>query len=142
MIGDYAKWRPVFDKYKSLRDNAGLSNVRVYRNADDPKELIVWSDTSDVAKAREALGSEEIRNAMQEARVIGPHPKRCRSGGGFSLPLSPIEDYTDSVLDTFAGVPPFVYVCYSNAAKPIAIYISQGSRNVPRLFTGQRRLDG
>lgn len=41
-IGDYAKWRPVFDKHKSLRDKAGLTNTKVYRNADNPKELIVW----------------------------------------------------------------------------------------------------
>jgi hypothetical protein len=71
-IGDYAKWRPVFDKHKALRDKAGLMNVRVYRDADNPKELIIWSDTSDPAKAREALGSQEIKSAMQEAGVVGP----------------------------------------------------------------------
>jgi hypothetical protein len=68
-IGDFAKWRPVFDKHKPLRDNAGL---RVYRDADNPKELIVWSETLDATKAREALTSSEIRNAMQEAGVAGP----------------------------------------------------------------------
>jgi hypothetical protein len=48
-IGDYATRRPVFDKNKPLRDKAGLRNVRVYRDADNPKELIVWSETSDAA---------------------------------------------------------------------------------------------
>jgi len=47
-------------------------NVRVYRDADNPKELIIWSDTPNPAKAREALGSQEIKNAMQEAGVVGP----------------------------------------------------------------------
>jgi erythromycin esterase-like protein len=70
-IGDYAKWRPVFDKHKPLRDKAGLHNVHVYRNADNPKEVIVWSEVADVAKAREALGGQEIRSAMQEAGVVG-----------------------------------------------------------------------
>lgn len=70
-IGDYAKWRPVFDKNKPLRDKAGLRNVQVYRDADNPKDLIIWSETLDVAKAREALGSPEIRSAMQEAGVVG-----------------------------------------------------------------------
>ena len=51
-IGDYAKWRPVFDKHKPLRDKAGLTNVRVYRDADNPTEVIVWGETSDVAKVR------------------------------------------------------------------------------------------
>jgi hypothetical protein len=39
-------------------------NVRVYRNADDPKELIIGSETADA--------SQEIRSAMQEADVVGP----------------------------------------------------------------------
>ena len=71
-IGDYAKWRLVFDRHKALRDKAGLMNVQVYRNADNPKELIIWSETSDAAKAREALNGPEIKSAMQEAGVIGP----------------------------------------------------------------------
>ncbi len=40
-IDDYAKWRPVFDKHKALRDKAGFKNIRVYRDADNPKEVIV-----------------------------------------------------------------------------------------------------
>jgi erythromycin esterase-like protein len=71
-IGDYAKWRPVFDKHKPLRDKAGIKNTKVYRNADDPKEVIVWGETSDVAKAREALASQELKAAMKEAGVVGP----------------------------------------------------------------------
>jgi hypothetical protein len=61
-IDDYAKWRPLFDKNKPLRDRAGLRNVRVYRDADKPRELIVWSETADPAKSREALSSPEVRN--------------------------------------------------------------------------------
>lgn len=71
-IADYAKWRPVFDKHQSLRDKAGLSNVRIYRDTDNPRELIVWSETSDEAKAREAFSGAEMRGAMQEAGVVGP----------------------------------------------------------------------
>jgi erythromycin esterase-like protein len=71
-IGEYAKWRPVFDKHKPLRDKAGLTNVRVYRDADNPSEVVVWGETSDVAKVREALAGQEIRSGMQEAGVVGP----------------------------------------------------------------------
>ena len=71
-IGDYAKWRAAFDKHKPLRDKAGLTNVRVYRDADNPTDLVIWSETSDAAKAREALNGPEIRSAMQEGGVVGP----------------------------------------------------------------------
>lgn len=70
-IGDYAKWRPIFDKNKPLRDRAGLVNVRVYRDADKPQEVIVWSETADAAKSRDALSSLEVKNAMQAAGVVG-----------------------------------------------------------------------
>ena len=71
-IGDYAKWRPVFDKHKPLRDKANIKNVRVYRDADNPKEVIVWGEAADAQKVREALTSEEIKGAMKEAGVVGP----------------------------------------------------------------------
>jgi hypothetical protein len=76
-IGDYAKWRPVFDKYKPLREKAGVKTEHVYRNADNPKEIILWFDAADVAKLREAMGGHDIKAAMQEAGVVGPprfHP--------------------------------------------------------------------
>jgi erythromycin esterase-like protein len=71
-IGDYAKWRPVFDKHRPLRDKAGFTNVHIYRNADNAREVIIWGETSDIAKVREALAGQELRNAMQEAGVAGP----------------------------------------------------------------------
>ena len=76
-IGDYAKWRPVFDKHRPLREKAGVKTEHVYRNADNPKEIILWFDVADAAKLREALAGSEIKAAMQEAGVVGPpkiHP--------------------------------------------------------------------
>ena len=70
-IGDYAKWRPVFDKHKHLRDKAGMKSEEVYRSADNPKEIMILFDVADVANARKTIGSEEIKRAMQEAGVVG-----------------------------------------------------------------------
>jgi hypothetical protein len=55
-----------------LRDKAGLYNVRIYRDTDSPDKVLVWSETQDVAKAREAVSSPDIQNVMKEAGVIGP----------------------------------------------------------------------
>jgi erythromycin esterase-like protein len=71
-IGDYAKWRPVFDKHKALRDKAGFTNTQIYRQADSANDILIWTDVADVAKAREALAGQEIRSATQEAGVVGP----------------------------------------------------------------------
>jgi erythromycin esterase-like protein len=73
-IGDYAKWRPVFDKHKALRDKAGFTNTQIYRQADSANEILIWTDVGDVAKAREALAGQEIRSAMQ-TRMSLDHQK-------------------------------------------------------------------
>ena len=75
-IGDYAKWLPVFDKHKALRDKAGFTNVQIYRQADKADEILIWANVADVAKGREALagrnrkllckrrGSSDLRKFM------------------------------------------------------------------------------
>jgi quinol monooxygenase YgiN len=62
----------VFDRVKPLRDKAGITNARVYRDDANQNELLVWNEAPDAAKARETIAGPEIRNAMQEAGVIGP----------------------------------------------------------------------
>ena len=70
-IGDYAKWRAGFDKAAPFREKAGIKNVQVYRDVDNPTAALVWSEVDDIAKARAILDSPELRNAMQEAGVVG-----------------------------------------------------------------------
>jgi hypothetical protein len=48
-----------------------MKNVQIYRDADNPTAALVWSEVGDVAKARAVLDSPELRNAMQEAGVVG-----------------------------------------------------------------------
>jgi hypothetical protein len=70
-IGDYAKWRAVFDKAASLREKAGVKNVQVYRDTGNPNALLVWSEVDDLTKVRGMYDSPELRNAMREAGVVG-----------------------------------------------------------------------
>ena len=71
-INDYTKWRAVFDQHKDLRDKAGLTNIQVYRNADNLKDVIVSGEAADTEKATNGLLNPEMRAAMQEAGVVGP----------------------------------------------------------------------
>jgi hypothetical protein len=43
----------------------------VFRNADDPNEVVVLQDVADVAKARNWFGSDDLKAAMQKDGVIG-----------------------------------------------------------------------
>jgi hypothetical protein len=71
-VGDYAKWRPVFDKYRPVRDKAGVTSERVFRNADDPNQVMVWWETPDTTKVLQVLQSEEVKGYMKEAGVVAP----------------------------------------------------------------------
>ena len=70
-IGDYNKWRSVFDKNKPWRDQAGFKNIRIYRNADDSNDVVLLGETSDTRKLRKAMTAPELRVIMREAGVVG-----------------------------------------------------------------------
>jgi hypothetical protein len=64
---NYAKWRPIFDKYRLHRAEAGFKNERVFRNVDDPNEIIIWGEAISGSKLRRALASSDLKAAMKEA---------------------------------------------------------------------------
>jgi len=46
----------------------------VFRNAQDPNDVVILQDVADVAKARTWLGSDEMKATMQKSGVVGsPH---------------------------------------------------------------------
>jgi quinol monooxygenase YgiN len=95
-IGEYAKWRAGFDKAAPFRKKAGVKNVQIYRDVDNPNSVLVWSEVDDLAKARAVYDSSELRKAMQEAGVVGA-PKihvikvtpKFEGTGHFNRPIFP-----------------------------------------------------
>jgi erythromycin esterase-like protein len=70
-VKDYATWRTAYDAHDKDRHSAGLTNGRVYRRAEDPNDVVVVLDASDVAKARTWFGSPEQKAIMEKGGVIG-----------------------------------------------------------------------
>ena len=60
-----------YNENEKGRVSAGMTNGKVFRSADDPNEVVVLQDVSDVAKARTWLGSEDMKAAMQKSGVVG-----------------------------------------------------------------------
>ena len=42
----------------------------MFRNADDPAEVVMLFEIDDLDRAREFVGSDELREAMQSAGVV------------------------------------------------------------------------
>ena len=70
-VKDFNAWRTSYQGNDKARTSAGITNGRVFRNADDANEVVVLQDVADEAKARTWYGSDEMKAAMQKGGVIG-----------------------------------------------------------------------
>jgi hypothetical protein len=71
-VADYAKWKPVFDEHETMRRAGGVTAHSVHRQPDDPNIVIVALRVSDVNKARQFAGSDDLKAVMARAGVQGP----------------------------------------------------------------------
>jgi hypothetical protein len=67
-VKDYATWRTGYDGREKSRLSAGITNGRVFRNAQDPNDVVILQD---VARARAWLGSDDLKSEMQKSGVVG-----------------------------------------------------------------------
>ena len=68
-VADFAKWKPVYKAHLSARQKAGLKEEHLFRNADDPNEVMLLFSVEDVDKAKAFTGSDDLRQAMENAGV-------------------------------------------------------------------------
>jgi len=68
-VADFAKWKPVYDAHLSVRQKAGLKEEHLFRNADDPNEVLLLFSVEDVDKAKAFTTSGDLRQAMEKAGV-------------------------------------------------------------------------
>src|SRR6202158_3266616 len=70
-VKDYAAWRTSYDGNEKSRVSAGITNSRVFRNAQDPNDVVILQDVADVSKARIWFASDDLKAAMQKSGVVG-----------------------------------------------------------------------
>lgn len=68
-VADYEAWRAGFDEHGSVRREYGLTDVELYRDADNPDHVTILMTTDDVSRAKEFLGSEDLKEAMSRLGV-------------------------------------------------------------------------
>ena len=62
-VFDFPEWKSVYDAHLSARQKAGLKEIYLFRNADDPNEVTLLFSVEDVHKAKEF--------AVEKAGVMG-----------------------------------------------------------------------
>lgn len=70
-IEDYDRWKPVFDDHAPTRAEYGSTGYQLLRSADEPNELCMVFEVRDLGRAKELVFSDDLREKMQHAGVIG-----------------------------------------------------------------------
>lgn len=70
-IQDFNQWKPVYDAHEPSRKRAGLREVLLLRGTEDPRFVVLLFEIEDIKKARDFLASDDIRDAMRRAGVVG-----------------------------------------------------------------------
>lgn len=70
-IDDYDRWRAVFDADTDNRADSGSLGARIFRDADDPTEVVVLFEYDSFERARERIDSGALREKFDEAGVAG-----------------------------------------------------------------------
>ncbi|MBI4300450.1 MAG: cyclase [Chloroflexi bacterium] len=71
-VADFSNWKPIFDEHEPTRANAGSQGGLLFRSVDDPNEVFVLLEWDAQSRAREFAQSEDLRQAMDRAGVLGP----------------------------------------------------------------------
>lgn len=68
-VEDYERWKPVFDEDAANREAGGSKGGYLFRNADDPNELLILFEWDELENVRRFGQSDELRQKMQRAGV-------------------------------------------------------------------------
>ena len=69
-VFDFVKWKSVYDAHLSARQKAGLKEIHLFRNAQDPNEVTLLFEVEDFDKAKTFVASDGLHHAMEKG-VMG-----------------------------------------------------------------------
>jgi len=70
-VKDFARWKAMYDADQDARQAAALRELNLWRNADEPHEVVLLFEVSDLAKAKAFAASIALRDRMAASGVIG-----------------------------------------------------------------------
>jgi quinol monooxygenase YgiN len=66
-LESYDNWKPVFDERKTMRNEMGSKEARLFRNSDNPNEVVILFEWDNMENARKYMESEELRKTLEKA---------------------------------------------------------------------------
>ena len=69
-VADYQRFREVYDAGTPAREAGGMHDEQLFRNPNDPNDILIMSTVADVASARAYGQSDEVRQRQQAAGLL------------------------------------------------------------------------
>ncbi len=69
-VADFSAWKRVFDSHAEAQREAGLIVEKVVRNVDDPNEVFMVFEVTDLEKARGFVTSPDVPEAQEQSGVL------------------------------------------------------------------------
>lgn len=70
-VEDFDRWKRAYDEYGSVRKDNGSEGAFVFRNEDDPNQLVVITQWENMESAKSFVEAKDLREAMQKGGVSG-----------------------------------------------------------------------
>jgi hypothetical protein len=70
-VADFDTWLTAFDSHEDIRRGAGILGHHINRAEEDPNDISLYMALSDLDKAKAFAASDDLRQRMQMAGVIG-----------------------------------------------------------------------
>jgi heme-degrading monooxygenase HmoA len=69
-VADFSAWKLIFDSHSAAQQQSGLRAPKILRNLDDPNEVVLLFEVTDLEKARAFVSSPEVPAAKEQSGVV------------------------------------------------------------------------
>lgn len=70
-VADYGRWKEAFDAHLAMRKAGGEMGSRLFVSVEDPRDITIVMDWDNLERARRFAGSDDLKQTMQKAGVVG-----------------------------------------------------------------------
>ncbi len=70
-VADFERWKRVFDSHAAAQRASGLHLERIFRNLDDPNDVVALFRVTDLEGARKFVTSPDVPKAQEESSLLG-----------------------------------------------------------------------
>jgi hypothetical protein len=69
-VSDFAEWKGGYDAHRPKRVEAGLTEKHLLRGADEPNEVVILFEATDLKRAKAFAESADLKETMQKVGVV------------------------------------------------------------------------